>query len=88
MNEQKQTEAKVYKGFDLFNDIEDDALRIRNRAVVLANMAEDHTKDRRINAKGASLIIGYFNAIPAPERNTVRVAFADNMKQRGFALVA
>jgi hypothetical protein len=88
MIEQKQTEYKTYKGFELFNDIEDDALRTRNRAVVLANIAEDHTKDRRINAKGASLILGYFHAIIPEERNTVRVAFADNMKQRGFALVA
>jgi len=82
------TQVSNFKGFELFMDIEDDALRTRNRAVVLANMAEDHTKDRRINAKGAGLILGYFQAIPAAERNTVRVAFADNMKQRGFALVA
>lgn len=78
---------KTFKGFELFSDIEDDALRTRNRAVVLANLAEDHTKDRRISAKGAGLILGYVQSIPEGERNSVRLAFAENMKQRGYALV-
>lgn len=77
-----------YKGFDLFNDIEDEALRNRNRAVVLANMAEDHTKDRRINGKGAALVIGYFSQLPAADRDKVKEKFAEAMQQRGFLLAA
>lgn len=80
--------ATNYKGFDLFDDIEDSALRTRNRAVVLTNMAEDHTRDRRINAKGAMLILGYFSSIPEGERAVVRNKFTENMKERGYALVA
>lgn len=76
-----------YKGFELFNDIEDESLRIRNRAVVMANMAEDHSKNRKINAQGASLILGYFQAIPEEERNVAKEKFAEIMKDRGFLLV-
>jgi hypothetical protein len=77
-----------YKGFELFEDIEDAALRTRNRAVVLANIAEDHTKERRINAKGAALILGYFGSIPDSERGAVKDKFKADMISRGFALVA
>lgn len=91
MIEQNPTETKdfykTYKGFDLFNDIEDDALRTRNRAVVLTNMAEDYTKDRRISPKGAGLILGYVQAIPEGERKSVRDAFVVNMNQKGYVLV-
>jgi hypothetical protein len=75
-----------YRGFCLFNDIEDKALQTRNRAVVLANIAQDHTKDRRINAMGAGLVIGYFDKLPPEDRAAVRDAFEANMIQRGFVL--
>lgn len=76
-----------YKGFSLFSDIADAALRTRNRAVVLANIAEDNMENKRINMKGAGLIIGYFNTLPMHERNGVKDAFSENMQARGFALV-
>lgn len=74
-----------FKGFDLFNDIEDFALRTRNRAVVMANMAEDNTKGPLISPKGAGLILGYFGAIPEGERVAANEKFLENMKQRGYA---
>lgn len=77
-----------YKGFALFNDVEDEALRIRNRAVVLANIAESNIKDKRINAKGAALVLGYFNQVPMAERAAVKEKFKADMIGRGFALVA
>ena len=77
-----------YRGFALFNDIEDEALQTRNRAVVLANIAEDHTKNRRVNAKGASLILGYFNQVPMQDRSGVRAKFKEMMEQRGYVLTA
>ena len=55
---------------------------------MLANIAESNIKDRRINAKGAGLILGYFNQIPLAERNNVKDKFKADMIQRGFALVA
>jgi hypothetical protein len=76
-----------FKGFSLFND-QDEPLRTRNRAVVLANIAEDYkTKDRKINPKGAALMLGYFAAIPKEERNSLNKKFAETMNERGFAIV-
>ena len=84
----QDVQVNEYKGFSLFNDIADPELRSRNRAVVLTNLAEDYTnKERRINAKGASLIIGYFDKIPEQERAIVRDKFASTMLERGYKLV-
>lgn len=80
-------QVNEYKGFSLFNDLEDKALRCRNRAVMLSNMATNHSKDQRISAQGTSLILNYFHLIPSEERSTVRDLFMTEMKQRGFYLV-
>lgn len=79
-----------FKSFCLFNDIEDTELRNRNRAVVLTNIAEDCTdrKTKRVNMKGAGLILGYFNQVAVADREDVKNKFSDNMHSRGFALVA
>lgn len=75
-----------FKGFSLFLD-QDSALRTRNRAVILSNIAEDHTnKEKRITPKGASLMMGYFAAIPKEERQPVAKSFAVEMNRRGFAV--
>lgn len=76
----------TFKGYSLFNDIEDSELRNRNRAVILANIAQDSTKNRIISAKGASLILGYFGLVPPEERADVQARFAKNMADRGYAL--
>lgn len=73
-----------YKTLSLFNDIEDQALRTRNRAVILANISEQYTKDRKITAKGASLVIGYFNEVPDDEKKEVMAAYEQQMKERGY----
>jgi hypothetical protein len=75
-----------YKGFSLFNDIEDDALRTRNQAVVLANISESHSKNRKISANGMGLIIGYFDKIAKIDRRTVMEQYIQFMKERGFEL--
>lgn len=77
-----------FKGMSLFNDIEDYSLRTRNRAVILTNLACDHTKNKLISAKGAGLILGYFGLIPEGERGDVEGAFKEGMKLRGFQLLA
>lgn len=87
MNEVNKT-YPTYKGFELFNDIEDYILKTRNRACVLANIAEDNAKSSLINARGASLILGYFQAIPSDEREDVKNKFAETMAERNFKLVA
>lgn len=76
--------TQEFKGFSLFNDIEDRDLRTRNQAVVLANMAESSSKNRKISANGMGMIIGYFDKIPMDDRETVRSKFMTFMKERGF----
>lgn len=77
-----------YNGFELFNDIEDEALRTRNRAVVLANMYEDNSKGGKISPKGASLLLGYFQAVPEAARQSVQQEFVKKMAERGFRIAA
>jgi hypothetical protein len=76
----------MFKGFSLFNDVEDINLRNRNRAVVLTNIAEDNTRNQLITAKGAGLLLGYFGLIDPNERADVQQRFTNNMKERGFIL--
>jgi hypothetical protein len=77
-----------YRGFALFSDIEDKSLQSRNRAVVLANMMQDHmNKQKKLQGKGAALVLGYFNALPEEERASVKEQFTLAMKERGFIKV-
>lgn len=77
----------TYKGFSLFNDIEDAVLRLRNRAVVFANIAEDNTKDLLISPKGAGLVLGYTSKLPKEDVASVTESFKNEMIRRGFKLV-
>ena len=84
-----EKQVNEYKGFSLFNDVEDTALRTFNRARILVNIAEDYTnKHKRISAGGAGLIIGYFNQVPLAERTVVKNKFAELMQGNGYALTA
>lgn len=81
---QTNEERNEYRGFSLFNDVEDINLRMRNRAVVMANIAEQYTKDKKITTKGASLILGYFECIPLAERRPLELKFTEVMRDRHF----
>lgn len=78
----------TYKGFELFNDIEDRELRARNQACVLANISEDNSRNRLISPKGAALVLGYFQQIFEGDRDIVKTKYKDQMNQRGFKIVA
>lgn len=73
-----------YNGYSLFNDVEDKALKQRNRAVVMANIAEQYTKAKKITIKGASLILGYFDCIPQEERKELEAKFTEVMTERHY----
>lgn len=75
-----------FQGFDLFNDIEDKVLRIRNRAVVLANAFQDNCKDGKVTPRGAAIILSYFKNIPEGERKDVQDKFTQDMLARGFRI--
>lgn len=76
-----------YKGFPLFNDVEDTDLRNRNRAVILTNIALAHTKNRKITPGGASLILNYFNEVQPEDRKDVQNRFVQQMQSEGMYLV-
>lgn len=79
--------ANEFKGYSLFNDIEDVELRSRNRAVTLCNIAEAHTnKEKRITHGGAALMIRYTEQIPEQERKDVVIKMQHFMKERGYEL--
>jgi hypothetical protein len=75
-----------YKGYDLFDSLEDRALRTRNQAVVLANIAQDNSKGQLLSKRATALILGYFGCIPDADRNDVQQAFEVSMKQRGYSI--
>lgn len=79
-----QEQVSEYKGYCLFNDIEDVILRSRNRAVVMANIAEFNTRNKKISPRGAALTIGYMENIPLHERKSVMIEFTKHMKERGY----
>ena len=90
-NQKKKKERNMqqneFKGFSLFNDIEDASLRSRNRAVTLCNIAEAHTnKEKRITPGDAALMIRYTENIPEDERKTVLEQMVVFMKERGYDL--
>lgn len=75
-----------FKGYPLFNDIEDKALQTRNRAVIMANIAEANTKKNLMTPKGAFLILSYFDSLPAEDKKDVETAFKQNLKERGYSV--
>lgn len=73
-------------GYSLFNDIEDAALKLRNRVVVMANMIEQNlTKDRKVSEKGVALVMRYFAEVPEAERKDTYDAFQQRLKEEGYA---
>ena len=84
---QENNVNNTYRGYSLFNDIEDASLRSRNRAVTLCNIAEAHTnKEKRITPGDAALMIRYTENIPEDERKTVLEQMVVFMKERGYDL--
>ncbi len=73
-----------YNGYSLFNDVEDKTLQQRNRAVVMANIAEQYTQAKKITLKGTALILGYFGCIPQEERKPLYEVFEKTMKERNY----
>ena len=77
-------ECKEYKGYSLFNDITDKALRIRNRGVVMANMAIDGKKGTGVGAGAAADLFKYLGYVDQAERKDVLNAFITRMNEEGY----
>lgn len=71
-----------FKGYSLFNDLEDKDLQVHNRARILINIMEDHAVGRNVNGTGALLAYGYFASIPEAERADVHTKFAELLAKK------
>lgn len=82
----KEVKPASFKGFPLFNEIEDVSLRRRNQAVIMTNLLEDNFVKGKISLKGAALITGYMKHIPEEERTDLMVVFVEQANARGFEI--
>ena len=73
-----------FKGYTLFNDIEDVSLRNRNRAVIMSNIAKFNVRSGKINAKGQEILIGYFYSVPDTDKKDVMERFEERTKEIGY----
>lgn len=73
-----------YKGYPIFNEIEDQKLRVRNCAVIMANIFEDNTVGKVISQRGASLLVGYMKNVQVFDRKLLVEEFKRQMKERGY----
>lgn len=80
-----QTQQNNYNGYDLFLDVEDKALRNRNRAVCLYNIFESHSHNGLLSARGTSDMVGYVQAVPKDERAEVVSTLSLMLKNEGNA---
>lgn len=72
--------------YSIFEEIEDEGLRARNRGVVMANIYEDNQiNGSNISMSGTKAIVSYFQQIPKDERLVAREAFKNVLKERGYA---
>ena len=83
-----QENKNEYRGFNLFTDVADEALRKHNQAMVLANIAVDYMskKTKMVSPKGAALILGYFQQVTEKDRADVQEVFKQAMTMNGFKL--
>ena len=79
-------EANEYRGYSLFNDVEDKELRNYNRGQVMANIALSNQKGDSVSAVAANDLFNYFNLIDASEREEVLANFRKRMEEEGYAV--
>lgn len=77
-----------FRGYGLFNDVEDKEIQIYNRARTLTNIMEDHstidaeTGDKVVTGKGALLCYGYFTSLPEADRADVHAKTASILLEK------
>ena len=81
-------EDKIINGFSLFNDVVDDDLRIRNRAIAMGNIVRMYNRgEEGISQEGNDTLVNYFSAVPYSERAAVYTKFILGLKDLGIFLV-
>lgn len=77
---------ETYKGFSLFNDLENAHDRAINRGRILSNIATDHQRHGQFSYKALALTAGYIRAVPVQERRAALDEFVTAMRKEGFAI--
>ncbi len=72
------------EAYNLFNDIEDEGLRARNRGVILANIYEDGVVDGKTPPSGMKNLLSYFKSIPYEGRERAYAEFQVQMTERKY----
>jgi hypothetical protein len=75
-----------YKGYSLFNDVEDKGLQERNRGVVLANLAENGMSGDKVRHSATADIIGYFQEIPDADKLGVLNVMKATLEDRNITI--
>lgn len=71
------------KGYSLFNEVEDAAIQIYNRARTMKNIMLDHSdKNKNVNTTGVVLVTQYFKSIDEGSRQAVYNKLAELLKQK------
>ncbi len=83
----KELRPTFHASYNLFSDVLNRELRIRNQANIMANIFEDHASGLNINSKGASVLFGYFNKTNPLERKELMTKYEEVMKERGYVSV-
>lgn len=82
---QKNDEVSSYKGYSLYNDVEDHGIKSSNRGAILANILEEHIQNNKVSNRGLALILGYFNSLLPIDRRSVKEAFEGHLIKRGIS---
>lgn len=86
LNNEEETPIQTFKGYSLFVEIEDFALRARNRAVIMANIFEEHYNSAlgKVSALGLKNILEYFKEVPDLDKAQAFAAFNTILQERGI----
>lgn len=78
---------KKYKGYHLFNLVDDFETRANNRGAMMCNIyGEFSFADGKASPHAMSLILGYFNEVPDADKERAMEFFSVHAKDRGFAV--
>lgn len=82
-----QNNNNEFKGYSLFNDIEDAEVQRYNRARILVNIMEDHSDEfRNVNLTGLMLCKGYFDLVAPEERDNVLNEAKKLLEKKGIII--
>lgn len=73
------------RGYSLFNEVKDENLQARNRAMAMTNIMEDNLyDDGRVTQGGMQYSIEYYEQIPEDARALLYANLQTELKSRGM----